>query len=79
MSAPGRPARDAAAAACRNAEHELRDLMRRLRALRFPVNDGTSRVASDRIYRALKDIARASEHCSKAADSLYAEPKEDRR
>ena len=70
MSAPGTPKCDAAAAACRNAQHELYEIAERLSQLR---NELPSRDDRWLMLDAEMAVKSAASVCQKAADKLYKE------
>ena len=70
MIKPGNPKRDAAAAACRNAQHELDELAERLTQVR---NDLTH-TTDIRMMQYTEDVIRdAQKACRETADVLYRE------
>lgn len=73
MSAPGTPKRDAAAAACRNAQHELAEIADRLRAARVGLTGEEGRWA---LLDAIRHVYYAVDACRAAADALYRDEEE---
>lgn len=71
MSAPGTPVRDAAAATCRNAQHELTDMHNRIAAAASAVVCDVSDQTALEIRGALSCINRAVALLAEAADDLY--------
>lgn len=70
MMSYGQPARDAAAAACRNTQHELDEISEQLTRLRNELPDMRDRWA---VLYATTQIERARDACHAAADDLYKE------
>lgn len=77
MSAPGTPRRDAAAAACRNAAHELTDVHNRIAAALADVRCEIGDVTALEIRGALSCIDRAVTFLGNAADDLYRDEEGD--
>lgn len=77
MSAPGTPRRDAAAAACRNAAHELTDVHNRIAAASSAAVCDVSDQTALEIRGALSCIDRAVTFLGNAADDLYRDEEGD--
>ena len=71
MSAPGTPRRDAAAAACRNAAHELTDVHNRVAAALAEARCMIGDVTAVEMRGALSCISKAAAFLDEAADDLY--------
>lgn len=70
MIKPGNPKRDAAAAACRNAQHELDELAEHLTQVRNGLTHTTDIWMMQYAEDAIRD---AQEVCRETADALYRE------
>ena len=70
---PGQPRRDAAAAACRNAQHELVEIAERLRAARAGLTGEEGKWA---LLDAARRVYYAADACRAAADALYQDEEE---